>query len=104
METMIKKWHNQKEIPTPKTEDGKLSKNWQSGSYTKGKYCKPSEQLFPNRRPLSYPNLTKYVYEKVHKMKTAQKANTNIKQLEPQQKYPVGTIGIIKSPVSLTGA
>ena len=34
--------------------------NWQSGTYTKRTYRKPNEQLFPNRRPLSYPNLTKY--------------------------------------------
>ena len=27
--------------------------------YTKNTYRKPSEQLFPNRRSLSYPNLTK---------------------------------------------
>ena len=27
------------------------------GTYTKKTYRKPSEQLFPNRRPLSYPNL-----------------------------------------------
>ena len=39
------KRRNQKEIPTPKTELGK----------------KPREQLFPNRRPLSYPNLNKYM-------------------------------------------
>ena len=28
-------------------------------TYTKKTYCKPSEQLFPNRWPLSYPILTK---------------------------------------------
>ena len=33
--------------------------NQQSGTFTKKTYCKPSEQLFPNRWPLSYPNLTK---------------------------------------------
>ena len=29
---IIRKWRNQKEIPTPKTEEGK--QNWQSGIYT----------------------------------------------------------------------
>ena len=29
------------------------------GTYTKKKYRKPSEHLFPNRRPLNYPHLTK---------------------------------------------
>ena len=46
---MIRKWHNQKEIPTPKTEVGKK----QSGTYTKQTYRKRNEQLFPNRQPLS---------------------------------------------------
>ena len=37
---------------------------------------KPSEQLFPNRRPLSYPNLTNaQKYENVHKVQTTQKFN-----------------------------
>ena len=26
--------------------------------YTKNNYRKPGEQLFPNRRPLGYPNIT----------------------------------------------
>ena len=56
---MIRKQPIQKEIPTPKTEI-KKKLNWQSGTYTKKAYRKPSEQLFPNRRPLSYPNLIKY--------------------------------------------
>ena len=46
---------NQKDISTPKTEVGKL--NRQLGTYNKKAYCKPSEQLFPNRRPHNYPNL-----------------------------------------------
>ena len=29
------------------------------GTYTKRTHHKPSEQLFPNRQPLRYPNLTK---------------------------------------------
>ena len=48
---------NQKEIPAPKSEVGNL--NLQLGTNIKKTYCKPSEQLFTNRRPLSYPNLTK---------------------------------------------
>ena len=35
--------------------------NRQSGTYTKTTYCKPSEQLFPNRQPLGFPNLTEYM-------------------------------------------
>ena len=34
-------------------------------------YHKPNEQLFPNRWPLSYLNLT-YKYENIHKAPTAQ--------------------------------
>ena len=68
---------------------GKL--NRLSGTYTKIHVtyhtCKPSEQLFANRWPLSYmcTNLTKfiktytrctdYIYEKEHKVQTAQKFN-----------------------------
>ena len=48
------KWRNQKENPTPETEMGKL--NILLG--TKKAYRKPSEQLFPNRWPLNYQNLT----------------------------------------------
>ena len=54
---MIRKWCDKKEIATPKTEMGKKTK--QSGTYNKKTYFKPSKQLFLNRRPLSYPNLTK---------------------------------------------
>ena len=54
---MIRKWRNQKKIPLQKPGRKKL--NRQSGSYTKTIYRKQSEQLFPNRRALSYPNLTK---------------------------------------------
>ena len=43
--TMITKSPNQKEIPTPKTEVKKKTK------LTLKTYRKPSEQLFPNRRP-----------------------------------------------------
>ena len=62
----IRKRRNQKEIPTPKTEVGKL------GAYTYKTYLKPSEQLFPNRRSLSYPNLNKK-FQNVHKVQVAQK-------------------------------
>ena len=49
---------NQKEIPTPKTEVGKKL-NWQLIRYLyMDTYRKPGKQLFSNRRPLSYPNLT----------------------------------------------
>ena len=33
--------------------------NCQLGTYTQKTYCKQSEQLFPNRQPLSYRNLNK---------------------------------------------
>ena len=33
--------------------------NQQPGTYTMKTYCKPNEQYFPNRWPLSYLNLTK---------------------------------------------
>ena len=46
---------NQNEISTPKTEVGKPNLTIRFLE----KYCKPSEQLFPNRRPLSYSNLNK---------------------------------------------
>ena len=56
---------------------------------------KSSEQLFPNRRPLSHPNCTKnmktYIRLKQHKIRLQ-----NTKQLEPQQKYRIGTISNIK--------
>ena len=52
----------------------------------------PREQLFPNRRPLSYPNLTKtmktYIRFKQHKNSTP--------KIEPQQKYRLGTISNIE--------
>ena len=42
---MIRKWRNQKEIPTPKTEVG-TKLNLQSGTNTKKTYRKPGEQPF----------------------------------------------------------
>ena len=61
---MIRKGCNQKEILTTITSVcglgvGEEKLNWQSGINTKRTYRKPSGQLFPNRRPLCYPNLTK---------------------------------------------
>ena len=38
-------------------------------------YRKSNEQLFSNRRPLSYPNLMKK-YENIHKAQTSQKVLT----------------------------
>ena len=55
---MISKRRNQKEIPTPKNRAGKKLHR-RLGTYTKKTYRKPCKQLFPNRRPHSYPNLTK---------------------------------------------
>ena len=54
-QAIIGKRRNQKEILTQKTEVGK--QNRQSGTHTKKTHRKPSEHLFPNRRPLNYPNL-----------------------------------------------
>ena len=45
-----------KRIPTPKTETGKTKLTIRY--FTQRIYHKPSEQLFPNRRPHSYPNLS----------------------------------------------
>ena len=60
-------------IPTLKTEVGKP--NTQSGTNTNRTHRKPSEQLFLNSLPLSYPYLTKYNYENIHKLLTAQQFN-----------------------------
>ena len=89
---MIRKRCNQKEIPTPNFEVGKL--NRQLGTCTKKTYRKPREQLFPKRRSLSSPNLSKniktYMRFKQHKIRLQ-----NIKQMEPQQKHRLGTISNI---------
>ena len=51
---------------------------WQSGTYTKKTYRKPSGQLFPNRRPLTQlPEPTKK-HENIHNLQTAQKFNVKI--------------------------
>ena len=49
---------------------GGKNKATESGTYTKKEYGEPSEQLFPNKRSLTYPNLTKN--ENVHKVQTTQ--------------------------------
>ena len=43
-------------------------------------YRKPSEQLFPNRRPLSYPNFSQTLlkHENARKVQTTQKSNSTI--------------------------
>ena len=43
---------SERNIPTQKSEVKKKQQK-QSGTYTKKTYRKPSEQLFPNRRPLT---------------------------------------------------
>ena len=87
---MIRKRRNQKDIPTPNTEVGKKL-NWQLGTYTKKTYCKPSGQLFPNRRSLSYPNLTTENMKTYIRFKQHKNLLENIKQIEPQQKYRLRT-------------
>ena len=82
----------QSEIHTqkPRWEKTKLT-----DTYTKKTYCKLSEQLFPNRQPLSYLNLTQnikaYIRLKQHKILLQ-----NVKQIEPEQKYRLGRISDIK--------
>ena len=45
----------------------KIKKGLGTNICTKRTHCKPSEHLFPNRRPLSYPNYTsKYVVQVKH--------------------------------------
>ena len=70
---MIRTWRNQKEIPTVQTEGWEKTKILLD-DYTKETNRKPSEQLFPNRRSLSYLNLNKnmrtYIRLKQHKIST----------------------------------
>ena len=88
---MIRKRSNQKEIPTPKTEVGKNKSTINKYLYLAFPYRKSYEQLFPNRRPLSYPNLDKNM--KTHiRFKQHKNRLININQMEPQQKYRLGTI------------
>ena len=58
-------------------------------------YQKLSEQLFPKRRPLSYPNLTKNMKTYI-RLKQQKNRLQNTKQLEPPQKYRLGTISNMK--------
>ena len=82
----IRKRRNKKEIPTPKTEVGKTKLKIR---YLCIKiYRKPSGQLFPNRRPLSYPNLDKnmitYIRFKHHKNPTPKhKTNGTTTEVSP---------------------
>ena len=78
---MIRKWQTQKEISHSKNRGVRKTKMTQvliPKTFT-------SEQLFPNRQPLSYPNLAKnmktYLRLKQHK-----NSPPNTKQLEPQRK------------------
>ena len=79
---MVKKRRNQKEIPTKKTTREKIVLLLGTYNVTKKIYSKISEQLFSNRRPLSYAALTKnmktYISCKQHKISTP-----NTKQLKP---------------------
>ena len=52
---MVRKRRNKKEIFTPKTKVGKTKLTIRYLNLVNNR--KPSEQLFPNMRPLSYPNL-----------------------------------------------
>ena len=60
-------------------------------------YRKPNEQLFPNRWPLSYLNLTKniktYIRRQQHNFFLK---HQDIKRKEPPQKYRLGTISNTK--------
>ena len=68
---------------------------WPESQNTKRTYCKPNEQLSPERWPLSCLNLTKYNID-TQKVKTVQTATKTIKHREPNQKYRLGTVSNIK--------
>ena len=55
---MIRIRRDQNEISTPKTEVVKKLNRQLVFVFTLKTYNKPSKQLFPNRQPLRYPNLT----------------------------------------------
>ena len=87
----FRKRRNQNEIPGRNSH----SKNRGDKRYLYLAYRRPSEQLFPKRRPLSYPTLNKNM--KTHiRLKQYKILLQNIKQIEPQQKYSLGTISNIK--------
>ena len=73
---------NQKVIHTPNTEVRKTKLT------IRYEYFEPSEQLFPNRRPLSYPNLTETIKShmrfKQHKTSTPKhKTNKTTTEVSP---------------------
>ena len=47
----------QSERNSHSTKRGVGKIKWHLGTYTKKTYHKPSEQIFPNRQPLNYPNI-----------------------------------------------
>ena len=81
---MIRKMQNQKEIPTPKTKTGKNKLTIREHIASR------LSSYFPIGPSLSYPGLTKtmkmYLKFKQHKSRLQ-----NIKRIEPQQKYRLGT-------------
>ena len=81
---MIRKWRNQKEIPSPKSKAGK-----QIRANIKKKYRKPSKQLFPNRLPHSNLTMKTHIWCKQHKNRHQ---NTKIK---PQQKYRIAIVSFL---------
>ena len=89
---MIRKRRNEKEIPTIKTEVEKTKLTIRYLCLEKRTQCKPSEQLFPNRQPISYPNLHKNVKTYIIRFKQHKNRLQKLKQMEPQQKYHLGTI------------
>ena len=71
---------------------GGKKRNQQSGTDTKKTFRKPNEQLFPNRWPLSYLNLTKTMKTQIRRQQHKNLKHQDIKQKEPPQKYRLGTI------------
>ena len=71
---MIRKRCSQKEIPIPKTEVEKTKVTIRYFYLENISYSKPNEQLFLNRRLLSYPNITQttkmHIRFKQHKRST----------------------------------
>ena len=65
--------------------------NQQSGTKTMKTYRKPHEQLFLNRWPLNYLNLTKNMKTYIRRQQHKNFKHQDIKQKEPPQKYHVTT-------------
>ena len=59
-------------------------------------YRKPNEQIFPNRWPLSYLNVTKDMKAYIRRPQHKKFKHQDIKQFEPPQTYRLGTISITK--------